>query len=71
MKPTIAQLSITVAELQREILALRNEITAMKQPKPKPQPKLPVRECIAWLNQHDPGKSYTLADLERAATHLN
>ena len=70
IKPTLASLSVTVAELHREVVALRNEVAALKRPVSQPQPTLPVKQCIAWLNQHEPKKSYTREDMERAATHL-
>lgn len=69
-KPTLAQLAVTVAELHAEVVALRNEVAALKRPASKPQPTLPIRQCIEWLNQHQPKRSYTRKDMERAATHL-
>jgi hypothetical protein len=69
-KPTVSTLAVTVAELHREVVALRNEVAALKRPVSQPQPILSVKQCIAWLNQHEPKNSYTKADMERAATHL-
>lgn len=71
-KPTVAQLSVTISQLHAEVVALRNEVAALKRPtsKPQPQPKLPVQQCIQWLNQHEPAKSYTMSDMERAFEHL-
>ncbi len=69
-KPTVAQLAVTVSQLHAEVVALRNEVAALKRPTSKPQPKLPVQQCIQWLNQHEPKKSYTREDMERAFEHL-
>lgn len=71
-KATVAQLAVTVSQLHAEVVALRNEVAALKRPasKPQPQPKLPVQQCIQWLNQHQPKRSYTREDMECAATHL-
>lgn len=69
-KPTVHSLSIIVSELHREVVALREELAALKRPRPAAQPELPVAEAIKWLNEHSPAKSYTRADIERAAKEM-
>lgn len=69
-KPTIASLAVTVTELHREVVALRQELAILRKPSPHTQPKLAIAEAITWLNENAPAKSYTQAQIAYATTQL-